>query len=213
MQLPPIDLPPPPQPDPYQDPIALAAVAEICEAGEAASVDGLIARAGVSGAEFSRRYADLEECALDVYERFIAAYERRIGLVFNSRSDWRSALRAAAYEAADWMKENPDLVQFGTTEVLKMKNEAFRLRREEVFFQGAELIARGRYASETADDSTSMIAIGSIVQLLTRRVQQGAPIAPHAMVPEIMYGIVRAYLGEEAAAEELVLPRPSADGI
>jgi hypothetical protein len=106
------------------------------------------------------------------------------------------------------MEENPDLVQFGTSEVLKMKNEAFRLRREEIFFHGAQLIARGREASETADDSTAMIAVGSIAQLLTRRVQQGVPIAPHAVVPEIMYGVVRAYLGEEAAAEELVLPRP-----
>jgi hypothetical protein len=57
-----------------------------------------------------------------------------------------------------------------------------------------------------------MIAVGSIVQLLTRRVQQGVTIEPHGMVPEIMYGIVRAYLGEEAAAEELVLPRPPAAG-
>ncbi len=209
MNLPPVDLPPLPQPDPFQDPIALAVVAEFCEAGEAAGVDGVLARAGVSAAEFSQRYGDLEECALDAYERFIADYERRIGMAFNSRSDWRSALRAAAYESADWMEENPGLVRFGTSEVLRMKNEGFRLRREEVFFHGAQLIARGRYVSETADESTAMIAVGSIAQLLTRRVQQGVPIAPHAMVPEIMYGVVRAYLGEEAAQEELVLPRLS----
>jgi hypothetical protein len=82
---------------------------------------------------FAQRYASLEDCAPDSYERFIACYERRVGLAFNSHSDWRSSLRAAAYETADWMEENPDLVSFGMAGVLTMKSELARVRREEVF--------------------------------------------------------------------------------
>jgi hypothetical protein len=36
----------------------------------------------------------------------------------------------------------------------------------------------------------------------------GGPIEPHVIVPEIMHRVVKSYLGEEAADEELVLPQP-----
>jgi hypothetical protein len=52
-----------------------------------------------------------------------------------------------------------------------------------------------------------MFAIGSIVQLLTYRLQSGGPVEPAAIVPEMMYAVVRAYKGEEEAREELTLPR------
>jgi hypothetical protein len=59
------------------------------------------------------------------------------------------------------------------------------------------------------DDSAAMFAIGSIIQLLTYRLQSGGPVEPHAIVPEMMYAVVRAYKGEEVAREELELVRPA----
>jgi hypothetical protein len=52
-----------------------------------------------------------------------------------------------------------------------------------------------------------MFAVGAIIQLLTHRLQSDAPIEPHAMVPAMMHIVVRVYLDEEAAREELELPR------
>jgi hypothetical protein len=46
------------------------------------------------------------------------------------------------------------------------------------------------------------------VQLLTHRLQAGVDFDAHEIVPEIMCGVVRVYLGDEAAEEELTLPRP-----
>jgi len=149
---------------------------------------------------------------LDCYERLIASYERRIGVAFNAHMDWRSSLRAAAYETADWMEENPQVVSFGMTGVLQMKSELARVRREEVFVFCAQMIDLGSTEPNSQaknDGSTSTYAIGSIIQLLTHRLQGGAPIKPHEIVPEMMYSIVRAYLGDEAAEEELNLPRPT----
>lgn len=211
----PIELPSPPAPDPYRDPIALAVVAEVCERGEWASEAGVIARAGVSASAFYDRFATLEDCVLDVYERFIAAYERRIGEAFNAQSDWRSSLRAAAYETAAWMEENPELVGFGIIGVLQMRSELVRVRREEAFIFCSRLIDLGRSepGSQADDDgSAATYAIGSITQLLTHRLQAGVAFSPHRIVPEMMYGIVRTYLGDAAAEEELILPRPSRTG-
>ncbi|HXF31894.1 MAG TPA: hypothetical protein VN522_10260 [Solirubrobacterales bacterium] len=190
----------------------MAAVSELFERGADASATGVAARAGIPASAFYDRFASLEHCMLDCYERLIASYERRIGVAFNAHMDWRSSLRAAAYETADWMEENPQVVSFGMTGVLQMKSELARVRREEVFVFCAQMIDLGSTEPNSQaknDGSTSTYAIGSIIQLLTHRLQGGAPIKPHEIVPEMMYSIVRAYLGDEAAEEELNLPRPT----
>jgi AcrR family transcriptional regulator len=209
----PIQLPPPPDRDPYSDPLVLALIAEVAEHGQRTSVASVLARAGVSEEEFARRYDSLEDFAVEAYEQFIIALERRIGIAFNSQAEWRDSLRAAAYEMADFMEEDPKLVRIGMIEVLRMKSEIARVRREELFGFFGELIDRGRDepGAQVGDGQVAaMFAIGSIMQLLTHRLQEGAPIEPHATVPEMMYAVVRTYLGEEIAREELSLPRPPA---
>jgi len=201
----PVELPPAPIPDPYRDPISLAVVEEVFERGARSNVAGVIARADVTASEFYDRYATLEDCALDAYERFIACFKRRVGGAFNAHSSWRDSLRAAAYETADWMEANPALVGFGMTGVLQMKSELCRVRREEVFVFCGGLIDLGRTEPSEieVDEAAAMLAIGSIIQLLTFRLQTGGPIEPHAIVPEMMYAVVRTYKGERAAREEL----------
>jgi len=207
----PVELPPAPDPDPFRDPLSLAVVQEVVECGERASAAGVIARSGIPAHRFYKRYTTLEDCALDAYERFIAAYKRRMGGAFNAHSDWRDSLRAAAYETADFMEESPALVDFGITGVLRMNNELCRVRREEVFVFCGGLIDLGRTepSEVEADESAAMFAIGSILQLLTFRLQTGGPVEPHAIVPEMMYAAVRPYKGEEVAREELELARPA----
>jgi AcrR family transcriptional regulator len=178
---------------------------------EATTVDDVIARAGVGADEFYRRFSDLEDCALKAYEAFIADFKWRVGTAYARQPEWRTALRAAAYATADWMTEMPKLVPFGTVEVLAMKSEMARVRREEVFIYCAGLIDEGRKAAADPDaipPGAAMVAIGSIMQLLTHKVQKGAEIDPHGITPEMMYAVVRTYLGEAVAREEFSAPRP-----
>jgi AcrR family transcriptional regulator len=204
-----ITLPPAPSWDPRHDALASAVVSECAERGyEAVTIEDVVRRAGVTRAEFDRRFADLDDCAMRTYEALTALFRRRIGAAFNRHDDWREALRAAAYETADWMTENPELTPFGMTEVLKMRSETARICREETFVYCAEMIDAGRPFApdpEAVPETASMIAIGSILQLLTHRLQVGEPVRPHAIVPEMMFGVVRVYLGEEAAREELAM--------
>jgi AcrR family transcriptional regulator len=205
----PIELPPPPHPNPFEDPLALAVVREVYERGEAASEAGVIARAGVTAGAFSERYASLEDCAADTLERIVAVYERRIGTAFNSRPDWRSSIRAAAYEAADFIAEYPEVTHFGMTGVLQMKSERARLLREGVFVFCGQLIDLGRTEADrrvSVDGSAATYAIGSIMQLLTHRLQAEEEFDVHEVVPEMMYSVVRVYLGDQAAEEELSRP-------
>jgi hypothetical protein len=59
--------------------------------------------------------------------------------------------------------------------VLQLKSELARVRREEVFLFCAGLIELGAAGSPSpeADETRSLFAIGSIMQLLTYRIQTG----------------------------------------
>ncbi len=190
----------------------MALIEEVAERGYAAVTSAdVAARAGISMTAFRRCYLDLEDCALRVLEDFIADYKWRIGTAYNRHSEWRDALRAAAYAAADWMIELPSLVRFGTVEVLEMKSEMARVRREEVFLYCTAMIDGGRAVAPdpaAVPPSAAVVAIGSITQLLTHRVQKGEAIRPRETVPEMMYAAVRPYLGEAVAREELTIPAP-----
>lgn len=211
MPLEPMPVPPAPDPDPLTDPLSRAVVAAAVERGyPSVGLADVLARAGVGSDEFRRRYADVDDCACDTAARLIDAFKRRAGTAFNAWEDWRSALRAAAYAAADWMEEHPGTVTFGVTEVLRIGDEMARVRREEVFLWCAGMIERGRDAAPpgTVPEGASMMAIGSVLQLLTSRLQEGVEVNPHDAVRESLFGVMRIYLGEDAAREELILPRP-----
>jgi AcrR family transcriptional regulator len=191
----------------------MAVVNVVVELGYAATtVEAVAERAGVSLEEFRLRFADLEDCALKSFEEFVTDYEWRVESAYSSQPDWRSGLRAAAYEVADWMEANPNLIRFGAVELLEAKSEMVRVRREEALSYGAFLIDRGRDAAPdpaAVPVSAPMVAIGSIVQLLTHRLQSSGDPKPQEMVQPMMYAVVRQYLGEEIAREELKMPRPS----
>lgn len=180
---------------------------------EATTVDAVLDRAGVARSEFDERFAGKEDCALKTLEAFIADFEWKVGGAYAAFGDWRTGLRAAAYACADWLVEVPNLVRFGLVEVMKADSDMPRVRREEAFRFCAALIDGGRAeAVEPVGESTAVVAIGSIIQLLTQRMQIGAAVSAHEIVPQMMYAVVRPYLGEEAAREELTMPRPGVAG-
>lgn len=204
----PIDLPPEPRPDPHGDPLALALVAEVLERPEGRDPDRVVRRAGVPRAEFDHRFSSFDDCLIDTYERFISSFERAVGVAFNQHEEWRDALRAAAYAAGDWMGASPELMEFGSAGVLRTRNEMVRVRREEVAMFCARLIEQGREAApdpSEVPEGASLLAVGSILNLLTQKLQEGSEVDLGEMVPEMLYLVLRVYLGEEVAREELLV--------
>jgi AcrR family transcriptional regulator len=205
--------PAPPERDPWADPLAVAVLDLGAERGyRNVTVPGLCERAGIEVAEFRRRFTDREDCARKCLAAFITDFEARIGAVYDRHADWRTALRATAYECADWAEEHPNLLRFGAIGLLEARDEMMRVQREEAFRFCAGLIDGGRAAAPdpaAVPDSAPVVGIGAIMNLAGNRLQKGEPVEPHAMVPDMMYLVVRPYLGETIAREELDLPRPA----
>jgi AcrR family transcriptional regulator len=201
-----------PRPDPFADPVATALVEIVTERGyEATDVASVIRRAGVTMAEFHRRFADKEDCVQQVYEAFIDDFLEQIRGAFEAESVWPASLRAAAYSTMDWMDAHPDTARFGMVDVLAARNEMIRVRREEIFVYCAGLIDAGREVAPdpaAVPEAAAVMAVGAVVQIVTRRMQSGVGLEFGRLVPELMYAAVLPYLGEEAARAELGAPRP-----
>jgi AcrR family transcriptional regulator len=195
----------------FRHPLAAAVVAEIAERGYGeARVAAIAERAGVEESVFWSLFDDKADAVLRVFEAYIDDYERKVGNAFESHSTWPDSLRAAAYATTRWMRSYPEATRFGMAAVLEA-GEMARVRREDVFRWCAGLIDTGREVApdpEAVPDGAALMAIGAIVEILTRQVQGTVEADPVEMVPELMYGAVRPYLGEEAARRELAMPPP-----
>jgi AcrR family transcriptional regulator len=197
--------------DPFADPLYVALIDIVAERGyERAGAAEVIARAGASGAAFDARFGRWEEFVLCVLGAFIDDFTDRVQHAYDSGPDWRTGLRAAAYESAAWLEQNPRVARFGAVDVLAAREEMIRVRREGVFLYCAGLIDQGREVAPdpaAVPEAAAAMAIGSVAQLLTQRLQAGEGLDTGRMVPALMYQAVRPYLGEEVAREELAMVR------
>jgi AcrR family transcriptional regulator len=205
-------VPPRPEPDPFVDPVTVAVIGLIDELGyEAVEVEAIAGRAGISSEEFAERFTDKQECVLASVEAYVADFEWTVETAYASGEGWREGLRASAYAVADYIDTHPTLLKVVLVDLLQAKNERLRVLREESLMYGARVIDRGR--AEAADPRSvapeaGALAMGSIGQLLTHRLQKGEDIAAHETAPQLLYLAVRPYFGDAAAREELRMPRP-----
>jgi AcrR family transcriptional regulator len=195
--------------DLQDDVIASALVDLVGERGfDETSAADVIWRSGVTSQEFFRRFADLEACALFSLEILLDLFKARLERAYAAAPDWRQGMRAVAEEIARLTSESPTRFRFAMVESLKAKDEMLRVRREEGFIYAEQLIDQGRLSAPDPDAvprAAAAIIAGSVAQLLTRRLRGGANRDPFEIVPQIMFLVVRPYLGYAAACEELEL--------
>jgi len=130
---------------------------------------------------------------------------------FEEEDAWRDSLRAAAYAAARYLRDNPRIVDFGTVQLFQAGLLA-QAQRESHLQLMVGMIDAGRQELDDPDSMTrsaAEAAFGSIYEAVVKRVQAGEGTgAAEAFVPELMYIAVRPYLGHEVAKEELEIPPP-----
>ncbi len=178
---------------------------------EETTVEAVIERAGVDPADFERHFAGKQDCCLQIYLHNNKLFDERVQAAFAAEDNWRDALRAAAYVAADYYNEHPRRIRFNTIAVLGA-GEMLAAQRDAYLQRLADLIDAGRY--ELADpDSVSRTlaesAIGSVFERVLRDLHRGGDdMQARDVVPELMYIAVRPYLGHEVALQELSIPPP-----
>lgn len=158
---------------------------------EAASLKQILERAGATWADFDGAFSSKEECALAILEEIAATTQRNAQRAYEGEARWPDSLRAAAYAHAGWISENPKKARFGMLEMLWADEER-------------ELAADPNTVLPFSAETT----IGSITQILAKRLREDGDLDPFTFVPELMYKAVLPHLGVEAAEKELRIPPP-----
>jgi AcrR family transcriptional regulator len=193
----------------------------ICEAmidvviesrNDGVTAEAAIERAGVDRAAFDRHFESAEDCVLQAYWKHTDEFTNRVEAAFDREDSWRDALRAAAYEAAGYIRANPRIVRFGTIQMFQVGPMA-QAHRESHLHRMVDLIDAGRQELDDPDSVGRGVAegvFGSIYQHLVKEVQAGRGTgSAEEFVPGLMYIAVRPYLGHEAALEELRIRPPT----
>jgi AcrR family transcriptional regulator len=192
--------------------LGAAAIDLVLERGyERVTVEDLVERAVVRRTDFDREFGGKEECVLAVIDAETERFRELVYGVYGRESCWRDGLRAAAYAAARFVRENPRYTLFSTT-MMNSATELVRTRRDMAVQMLSELIDAGR--SELEDPSaispdTALAVVGGIYELLQKELSRGRGTArAEDYVPQLMYVAVRPYLGHAEALKELSIPAP-----
>jgi AcrR family transcriptional regulator len=196
----------------FEHPLSPAVMEVVARRGyRAARVEEFIAAGVMDRSEFERHFDGKADCVLRISEALIDDFEAKLAAAYTSSPRWPENLRAVAYEVARWIRDYPDYTWFALIGVQEAGPMA-RVRREEVFDWCAELIDSGRALAPDPDSvpqGAAPMAVGSIVEILTRHVQGTIVLDPVEVMPKLMYGVVRPYLGEAAARRELEIAPPA----
>jgi AcrR family transcriptional regulator len=198
---------------PVRDRIA-AAVLDLVTAGgpEAASVEAVVERAGVTREQYHLHFADSADCYVQLFWQFTADFDRAVFGGFDSACAWRDRLRTAAYGAARYMRDHPRETEFGITQMFAA-GEMAQAYRERHLQRLVDLVDAGRQELPDPNSMTRAVAegaLGSIYETVSKQLQEGRGTRSATdFVPELMYLAVRPYLGHEIAREELRIPPPA----
>lgn len=177
---------------------------------DAVRVEEIVAAAGGSRGDFEGFFASKQECAIAALEELAESNLNAVRTAFESEAGWPDSLRAAAYAHARWIVENPKKMRFGLLEML-WAGELPSALRDDLFGAYVAMIDEGREVApepEAVPAYTAESVVGSITQVIARRLAKPGERDLFSLIPEMMYLAVRPYLGEEAARRELTIPGP-----
>jgi AcrR family transcriptional regulator len=189
-----------------RDRIARAFVAMVGSRGfPRCSLDDVLEVAGVEECEFHRHFSDLENCFGSVWGDLVDERAVRIATAYELSSTWRSGMRAVARAMLDFLRADRNRARFLLLEVLHA-GEAAQIRRDHAIAGLAALVDEGRRDLEDPESLSPAAAdyvAGAVNEMLTRWARAGTLFEGTHSAGELMYVIVRPYLGHAIALEEL----------
>jgi AcrR family transcriptional regulator len=173
------------------------------------AVQDVIEAYGGNRVQFYRLYSSKADCYAAAHDDEIERLQARVVGAAAAEGAWRRALRAGLDEIAAFAEERPLVARGLLVEVHVAGGPALR-RHAEVRGRFTAAIDAGRReagARPSPPPITAQFMAGAVESTLSAALAAGEPAAFAAAVPELTHMIVSAYLGEDAAAEELEATR------
>ena len=173
------------------------------------AVQDVIDRYGGNRVQFYRQFSSKADCYAAAHEDEIERLQARVFGSAAAEDGWRAALRAGLDEIARFAEERPLVARGLLVEVHVAGGPALRKRAEvhDRFAAAIDAARREAGPRPSPPPITAQFMAGAVESTLTAALAAGEPAAFTSAVPELTHMIVSAYLGEEAAAEELEATR------
>ena len=173
------------------------------------AVQDVIEAYGGNRVQFYHLFSSKADCYAAAHEDGIERLQARVLGAAAAETGWRQALRAGLAEIAATAEEHPLVARGLLVEVQVAGGPALR-RHAEVrnrFVAALDAARREPGPRPSPPPITAQFMAGAVESTLTAALAAGEPAAFTAAVPELTHMIVSAYLGEDAATEELEATR------
>jgi AcrR family transcriptional regulator len=170
---------------------------------EDTSIAAVTERAGADEAAFHRHFSDREDCFVAAWEQLTELYMGAVLAAYQSEDSWREQMRAVGFALIGYLVEHPEHARILTASAPGPRAWAILDRNIQAF---AEMIDLGRQEMADPESLTRATAeglAGAVHEQLIQYVSRGEPEVMQTMVGPVMYMVVRPYLGDEVALEEL----------
>jgi AcrR family transcriptional regulator len=165
----------------------------------------VLARTGVSEETFRRHFGDEDECFQAAWEFVNERYMPSALAAYEGATGWREQIRAVAHAILRYLTRHPDHARILFVEGPTPGDPA-RTPLDPKIETFIALIDLGRQEMDDPDSLTRATAeglAGAVNQRIALCLQQGADDELPRLLPELMYLVVRPYLGNAVAVEEL----------
>ncbi len=188
-----------------------AAVQAVEDVGYARmTVAQVIGRAKVSRKTFYDVFIDREDCFLAAFDQAVEQARALVVEAYEMETGWREGVRAGLARLLTLMDEEPGLARLCVVEALGAGTRVLESRAD-VLDELAEVVDRGRFASNAAREPPEVTAegvIGAVFAVIHTRLLEGGKEPLSKLLAPLMSMIVLPYLGARAASKELARPAP-----
>jgi AcrR family transcriptional regulator len=171
----------------------------------ATTVTDLTREAGISRTTFYEFYADKETCFLAAYESTVEILTREISAAYEAEERWPDRARAGLLTLLETLAADPAQARLLLVDVASAGPAAQRRQRAAIqrmtpfFDEGRDFAPGGR----TLPANASRMAAGAVVGLISDELVAGRAEQLPGLLPEVLFATLVAYLGPDAAAQEV----------
>lgn len=170
---------------------------------EATTVGDILGEAGVGRESFYELFDDKLDCTLAAHKILVDDLEQRMREVYIGAGPWPERVRKALTVALDWFAADPDAARFILVE-LSTIGPAFRSTFQAEYARFTQLLDEGRDGDAPRSElaGATGLAVGAMLARIYEEVVLGRTRELPSLLPELTYGLLVPFVGEEVARAE-----------
>lgn len=195
----------PPTPGARRQAILEAMVRVVGRVGyRAATVDEVVAEAGVSPAGFNRHFAGKDECFLAAYDMLIERLLAEVQEGCDDELEWQERIERGLGTIVERFAADAALARTAVVEVGAVGAEA-RRRQWDTLGRFAEYLEEGREPARDRElpGNIGLMSAGAASGVIFEELLAGRGEELPALLPDLLFAVLVPYVGPRAAAGEM----------